>query len=132
MFGRHGEMEKIIAFLLRPCSLPGVLPITGTPEVGKKTLVEHVRADDRVRKQFALITHFCGDELGDGEYGLNPEHQEGRNMSRAAMGHREFAGAPDEASWRRFYSFVSNSNRASKIIVISGTEQVTTQEQGRH
>ncbi|RCV24102.1 hypothetical protein SETIT_5G057500v2 [Setaria italica] len=126
MFGRHGEMERVIEFLLRPCSLPGVLPITGPPEVGKKTLVEHVCADDRVRKQFPLITHLCGDELGDGEYDLIPEHQEHVPSGGGSLIIVEFAGAPDASAWRRFYSSVSNSDKSSKIIVISQTEQVST------
>lgn len=126
MFGRHGEMDRVIEFLLRPCSLPGVLPITGPPEVGKKTLVENVCADDRVRKKFPLITHLCGDELGDGEYGLSPEHQEHVPTGGGSLIIVEFAGAPDASAWRRFYSSVSNRNRASKIIVISRTEQVST------
>ncbi|KAL6850545.1 hypothetical protein ACP4OV_021172 [Aristida adscensionis] len=68
-----GDMKEFV-FLLQPCSFPGVLPITGPPDVGKKTLVEHVCADERVRRRFSLITRLCEDDLEDGDYGLSPEH----------------------------------------------------------
>ncbi|XP_062208787.1 uncharacterized protein LOC133910296 [Phragmites australis] len=125
MLGRHREKERVVEFLLQPCSLPGVLPITGPPEVGKKTLVEHVCTDERVRRRFPLITHLCGDDLGDGEYLLSPEHRE-HVPGKGSLIIVEFAGEPDEAAWRRFYSSISKTDGSSKIIAISRTEQVST------
>uniref|UniRef100_A0A0A9EM92 Disease resistance N-terminal domain-containing protein n=1 Tax=Arundo donax TaxID=35708 RepID=A0A0A9EM92_ARUDO len=59
MFGRQAEMEKIISFLLQPVpprvdSLQ-VLQIIGPPRVGKSTLVEHIRYDERVHDHFSSI-----------------------------------------------------------------------------
>ncbi|KAL6627631.1 hypothetical protein ACP70R_031357 [Stipagrostis hirtigluma subsp. patula] len=132
VFGRHSEKERVIEFLLRPCSLPGVLPITGPPEVGKKTLVEHVCADERVRRRFSLITRLSDDDLGDGDYGLNPEHREHAPAPGGGLLFIvEFAGEPDEAAWRRFYSSVRKADSSSKIIAISRREQVSTLATGQ-
>jgi hypothetical protein len=42
---------------------PDVLPIIGGTIVGKKTLVAHVRDDERVRSRFSSVLHLNGDDL---------------------------------------------------------------------
>uniref|UniRef100_A0A0D3ELW4 Disease resistance N-terminal domain-containing protein n=1 Tax=Oryza barthii TaxID=65489 RepID=A0A0D3ELW4_9ORYZ len=85
MFGRQVEKEQVVNFLLRPaCSSagdpnPGVLPVVGGREVGKRTLVEHVCIDERVRQHFAKIHRLSSDDLtaaGDEDeyrrFGIDP------------------------------------------------------------
>lgn len=116
MFGRHMEREHLICFLLQPApdSELDVLPIIGPHEVGKRTLVEHVCLDERVRERFAKIHRLCSDDL-DALQGL---------MNAAAQRSliiMDFAGGDkDEESWRGFRSsFLRRVHRDSKIIIIS-------------
>ncbi|EAY77639.1 hypothetical protein OsI_32680 [Oryza sativa Indica Group] len=64
MFGRHTEKQRLLNFLLEynpPGVQPAVLPIIGALGVGKKTLVAHVCADERVQSQFSSILHLNED-----------------------------------------------------------------------
>jgi hypothetical protein len=68
MFGRHAEKERIVNFLLRPCSSSSldVLPVVGVHNVGKRTLVEHACREEKVqRKNFPHILRFSSVDLHD-------------------------------------------------------------------
>jgi hypothetical protein len=54
MFGRHAENERIVNFLLHPCSSSSldVLPVVGVHNVGKRTLVEHACREEKVQGTF--------------------------------------------------------------------------------
>jgi hypothetical protein len=54
MFGRHAEKERIVNFLLHPCSSSSldVLPVVGVHNVGKRTLVEHACREEKVQGTF--------------------------------------------------------------------------------
>ncbi|CAO2198450.1 unnamed protein product, partial [Urochloa humidicola] len=70
MFGRQMEKEHIISFLLQPAQDLEVLPVIGPHEVGKRTLVEHVWLEERVRNHFAKIHRLCSDDLDVQSQGL--------------------------------------------------------------
>lgn len=65
MFGRRVERQQVLNILMQdnPTRVPTVLPIIGGCRVGKKTLVESVCADERIRSRFSSILHFSGDEI---------------------------------------------------------------------
>ncbi|KAK3160720.1 hypothetical protein QOZ80_1BG0063510 [Eleusine coracana subsp. coracana] len=69
MFGRQMEKEEVIGFLLKPSQELDVLPIIGPPDVGKRTLVEHVCLDERVRERFTEIHRLRSDELDVDSHG---------------------------------------------------------------
>lgn len=124
MFGRQMEKEHIIDFLLQPCSFGdpnlGVFPVIGPPEVGKRTLVEHVCIEERVRRHFSRIQRLSSNDLmGDHEHqGLNTGTSSAKSLFVI-----DLAGDVDEESWRRFRSSIRQTNRDSKIIIISRTEK---------
>ncbi|EAY73348.1 hypothetical protein OsI_01225 [Oryza sativa Indica Group] len=125
MFGRQVEKEQVVDFLLRPaCSSagdpnPGVLPVVGGREVGKRTLVEHVCIDERVRQHFAKIHRLSSDDLtaaGDEDeyrrFGIDP--------SSRCLVVVDLVGDVDEEPWRRLCASV---RRDSKVIVICRTAE---------
>uniref|UniRef100_A0A0E0I024 Rx N-terminal domain-containing protein n=1 Tax=Oryza nivara TaxID=4536 RepID=A0A0E0I024_ORYNI len=109
MFGRQMEKEQIVDFLLRPaCSSagdpnPGVLPVVGGPEVGKRTLVEHVCIDERVRQYFAKIHRLSSDDLMAA--GDDDEHRSfGIDPSSRSLVVADVFGDVEEEPWRRLCS----------------------------
>ncbi|KAL6845060.1 hypothetical protein ACP4OV_024555 [Aristida adscensionis] len=136
MFGRQTEKEMIINFLLQP-SAPtgdpnrGVLPIIGPTRVGKSTLVEHVCLDERVRRHFASIILFTGDDLGAGNLAAFSssgvvKHQDltapscGRSLAII-----ELTGDMDEETWGSLYtSAANNMGHGSKIIITSRSNKI--------
>ncbi|XP_052140085.1 uncharacterized protein LOC127759910 [Oryza glaberrima] len=119
------EKEQVVDFLLRPaCSSagdpnPGVLPVVGGREVGKRTLVEHVCIDERVRQHFAKIHRLSSDDLtaaGDEDeyrrFGIDP--------SSRCLVVVDLVGDVDEEPWRRLCASV---RRDSKVIVICRTAE---------
>ncbi|XP_062205264.1 putative disease resistance protein RGA4 [Phragmites australis] len=119
MFGRLTEKQKLLNFLLdhNPPGAPAVLPIIGGLAFGKKTLVAHVCADERVRSHFSSILHLNGDNF------LTVLGHE-----RAILGMQlvvvEFVSEVDDVDWKAFYSFVTRTNRRSKVIIISKLERL--------
>ncbi|CAL4964391.1 unnamed protein product [Urochloa decumbens] len=121
MFGRQMEKEHIVSFLLQPARDLEVLPIIGPHEVGKRTLVEHVCLEERVRERFAKIRRLCSDDL-------DVRSQESLHASIDSAERSLFVidlagGDKDEDRWRGFQSFVRRrAHGESKIIIISRTE----------
>uniref|UniRef100_A0A0E0FJJ6 Disease resistance N-terminal domain-containing protein n=1 Tax=Oryza nivara TaxID=4536 RepID=A0A0E0FJJ6_ORYNI len=98
---------------------PGVLPVVGGREVGKRTLVEHVCIDERVRQHFAKIHRLSSDDLtaaGDEDeyrrFGIDP--------SSRCLVVVDLVGDVDEEPWRRLCASV---RRDSKVIVICRTAE---------
>ncbi|WVZ61547.1 hypothetical protein U9M48_011404 [Paspalum notatum var. saurae] len=112
MFGRQMELQRVINFLLHEeppvhCDF-GVLPIVGPGKVGKSTLVEHVRCDER------------------GE-GSRIKHQHGGSSSEEKiLVIIELVGDIDEGAWRWLHSSASQSRipRGSKVIITSRSENI--------
>ncbi|KAK3159988.1 hypothetical protein QOZ80_1BG0053840 [Eleusine coracana subsp. coracana] len=125
MFGRQMEKEEIISFLTRPSQDLEVLPIIGPHEVGKRTMVEHVCLDDRVRERFAKIHCISSDELDDLQ---SPDHHWSLFDDFAAKSLMviDMVGNDMDAeeSWRKFHSAVSRqAHRGRKILIISRMEE---------
>ncbi|CAO2207759.1 unnamed protein product [Urochloa humidicola] len=126
MFGRHSEKEQIITFLLHPARDSDVLPIIGPYKVGKRTLVEHVCLDKRVREHFVKFHRLNGDDLDLQSHGH--EHHlsliDGNARSLIVIDLADDDCDPaDEERWRRFHSSVRRrAHRESKIILICGPE----------
>ncbi|XP_047074073.1 uncharacterized protein LOC124683636 [Lolium rigidum] len=119
MFGRHVEKQQILGFLLRhdePTRRPAVLPVTGCRGVGKKTLVAHVCADERVRSYFASILHLKGDGLSRI---TDHERLPGRTLVVV-----EFVSGVDGDDWTEFYSSVRSMGRGSKVIIFGRDEKL--------
>ncbi|KAM0837561.1 hypothetical protein ACQ4PT_061562 [Festuca glaucescens] len=119
MFGRHVEKQQILGFLLRhdePARPPAVLPVTGCRGVGKKTLVAHVCADERVRSYFASILHLRGDGLSRI---TDHERLPGRTLVVV-----EFVSGVDGDDWTEFYSSVGSMGRGSKVIIFGRDEKL--------
>ncbi|KAJ1256489.1 hypothetical protein BS78_K013600 [Paspalum vaginatum] len=118
MFGRHTEKQKLLNFLLQrsPDGAPAVLPVIGSFAVGKKTLVAHVCADERVRSQFPSILHLKGENI------LSIVHHE-KALLGMALVVIEFILEIDGVEWEEFYSFVTRTNRSIKVIIISTHER---------
>ncbi|KAL6849886.1 hypothetical protein ACP4OV_020513 [Aristida adscensionis] len=123
MFGRQMEKEQIVGFLLQqPAQFLEVLPIIGPHEVGKRTLVEHVCLDKRVRQHFAKIHHLRSDDLDP----QNHDHHEGLvDTAARSLFVIDFAvDAGEEEPWRRFHqSLRRRGHGESKILLISTTER---------
>ncbi|CAL5002736.1 unnamed protein product [Urochloa decumbens] len=133
MFGRHVEREQIINFLFEKDddfatqTLP-VLPIIGRHRSGKKTLMENVCSDQRVRSHFSLIFLLDGDDL-EGEMLEAPflACREGVIITNHDLQLKkcllviEFAFIVDVESWTIFYNRVNNlmKGTGSKIMIIS-------------
>ncbi|TVU22424.1 hypothetical protein EJB05_32118, partial [Eragrostis curvula] len=134
MFGRQMEMEEIIGFLLsQPSSQDlDVLPIVGPRGVGKRTLVEHVCLDERVRQRFAKIHRLSSDELTD-DLRLVDVDVTVRSLMVVYIADDDGADAAEE-SWQRFHSAAVRLRRGahssgSKVIVISRTEAHSSSSQ---
>ncbi|CAD6212310.1 unnamed protein product [Miscanthus lutarioriparius] len=119
MFGRHAEKQKLLNFLLQPNpsddrAPPPVLPIIGALAVGKKTLVAHVCADERVRSKFASILHLNGDNF------LTIVDHEKALVGMSSLVVVELVSDVDDVKWNEFYSFVTRATSTrSKVIIIS-------------
>ncbi|KAF0919505.1 hypothetical protein E2562_029624 [Oryza meyeriana var. granulata] len=131
MFGWQVEMEQIIGFLLRPsCSSagdpnPGVLPVVGGREVGKRTLVEHVCIDERVRQYFTKIHRLSSDDLTAA--GDEDEHRSfGIDPSARSLVVVDLVGDVEEEPWRRLCSSVRRENGDSKVVIICRTAEHAT------
>lgn len=123
MFGRHSEKQKLLSFLLQHNNPPGdqalaVLPIIGGAGVGKKTLVAHVCADERVRSRFSSILHLNG-------HNLLTILDHGRTMFGTKLIVIEFASDVGEDEWKKFHSFLIGMSTGSKIIIISKLKRLT-------
>ncbi|KAL6849891.1 hypothetical protein ACP4OV_020518 [Aristida adscensionis] len=122
MFGRQMEKEQIIGFLLqKPAQDLEVLPIIGPHEVGKRTLVEHVCLDERVRQHFSKIHHLRSDDLDLPSWSLLDPTTRSLIVIDLAGGD---AYDEEEKAWRRFNSSMRRRGHSeSKIILISRTER---------
>ncbi|CAO2203081.1 unnamed protein product [Urochloa humidicola] len=117
MFGRQLEKEQIVSFLLQPAQNLEVLPIIGPHEIGKRTLVEHVCLDERVRQRFAKIHRLCSDDLDVQSKGLIDSAERSLFVIDLAGGDK------DDERWRRFRSSVRRrAHGESRIIIITRTE----------
>ncbi|KAK3159989.1 hypothetical protein QOZ80_1BG0053850 [Eleusine coracana subsp. coracana] len=124
MFGRQMEKEAIVSFLLQPARDLAVLPIIGPHDVGKRTLVEHVCLDERVRVRFTEIHRLSSHDL------RSPEHHYWSLFDFTARSLTVIdiinTDADAEESWRTFHSAIlrrrTHGGRGSKIIVIGRTE----------
>uniref|UniRef100_A0A0D9XHL0 Uncharacterized protein n=1 Tax=Leersia perrieri TaxID=77586 RepID=A0A0D9XHL0_9ORYZ len=114
MFGRHTEKQRVLNFLLEysPPGEPSVLPIVGSLAVGKKTLVAHVCADERVQSRFSSILHMNEDDL------LRIAHHD-TLLAGKMLVVIEFISDVDDMSWKEFYTSLSRMNEGSKVIIIS-------------
>uniref|UniRef100_A0A0E0M5A1 Disease resistance N-terminal domain-containing protein n=1 Tax=Oryza punctata TaxID=4537 RepID=A0A0E0M5A1_ORYPU len=114
MLGRHTEKQRLLNFLLEynPPGLPAVLPIVGGLAVGKKTLVAHVCADERVQSQFSSILHLNEDDL------LRIAHSD-TLLSGKMLVVVEFVSDLNEKNWEEFYSSLAQMKEGSKVITIS-------------
>uniref|UniRef100_A0A0E0B7M3 Disease resistance N-terminal domain-containing protein n=1 Tax=Oryza glumipatula TaxID=40148 RepID=A0A0E0B7M3_9ORYZ len=114
IFGRHTEKQRLLNFLLEYNSqgLPPVLPIIGSLAVGKKTLVAHVCADERVQSQFSSILHLNEDDL------LRLAHSD-TLLSGKMLVVVEFVSDLNEKNWEEFYTSLTQMNQGSKVITIS-------------
>ncbi|CAO2191722.1 unnamed protein product [Urochloa humidicola] len=137
MFGRHVEREQIINFLLEKDgdsaneALP-VLPIIGRHRSGKKTLMENVCSDERVRNHFSFVSLLDGDDL-EGEMLEAPflSWREGVIITNHELQLKtclfviEFAFSVDVESWTIFYKRANNlmKGTGSKIVIISSTKE---------
>lgn len=119
MFGRHTEKQMLFNFLLQhnPDDAPAVLPIVGGLAVGKKTLVAHVCADERIRSQFPSIFHLNGQNF----LSIVDHEKAMLEMSLLVV---EFVSDVDDREWKEFYSFVRRTNRRSKVVIISELERL--------
>ncbi|TVU40171.1 hypothetical protein EJB05_13622, partial [Eragrostis curvula] len=124
MFGLQMEKEEIISFLSRPSQDLDILPIIGPHEVGKRTLVEHVCLDEKVRERFVKIHRLSSNHLDD--FHIHEHHHRSlldfteRSLIVIDVDDRD---ADVEESWRRFRSAVCHrALRGSKVIVISRKE----------
>ncbi|XBI97586.1 hypothetical protein VPH35_017927 [Triticum aestivum] len=117
MFSRHAEKQKLLSFLLEHNNPPGdhaptVLPIIGGFGVGKKTLVAHVYADERVRSRFSSTLHLNGDNLL-----TILDH--GGAMFDMMLVVIEFSSDISDDEWKKFHLFLVRMSRGSKIIIVS-------------
>ncbi|KAL6640840.1 hypothetical protein ACP70R_021963 [Stipagrostis hirtigluma subsp. patula] len=124
MFGRHAEKEQVINFLLcsdtHACQKLGILPIIGPHRVGKKTLVQHVCKDERVRNCFPHILIFKGDDLKNIELTANLKAASGKCLFVI-----EFSWDLDVAAWTKFESCLQKvAGAGSKIVLIGRTHEV--------
>jgi hypothetical protein len=95
---------------------PAVLPVIGGTAVGKKTLVAHACADERVRSRFSSILHLNEDNL--------MRIDQGRTMFGMMLVVIEFASDVGDDESKQFQSFVMRMGRGSKIIIISRLQRL--------
>ncbi|XP_006661619.1 uncharacterized protein LOC102715051 [Oryza brachyantha] len=115
MFGRHTEKQRLLNFLLEynpPGLQPAVLPIIGGLAVGKKTLVAHVCADERVQSQFSSVLRLNEDDL------LRLA-QSDTLLSGKLLVVLEFLSDVNEKNWDDFFAFLAKLKKGSKLITIS-------------
>ncbi|XP_066311157.1 putative disease resistance protein RGA4 [Miscanthus floridulus] len=126
MFGRHSEKEQIINFLLQTCdSSLRVLPIVGPPEIGKRTLVEHVYKEEMVRKQFSQIVHINSNGMNQLVTDVHGSSElvvsDARSLIVVDLGHDG-----DDAAWRRIRSLICQTyGDKSRVLLISTAEEVS-------
>uniref|UniRef100_A0A0D9XHM9 F-box domain-containing protein n=1 Tax=Leersia perrieri TaxID=77586 RepID=A0A0D9XHM9_9ORYZ len=116
MFGRHTEKQRLLNFLLEynpPSVQPAVLPIVGGLAVGKKTLVAHVCADERVQSQFCSVLHLNEDDL------LRIAQNCHSLLAGKLLVIVEFVSDVNEMNWQEFYTSLAQMNGGSKVITIS-------------
>ncbi|KAL6627630.1 hypothetical protein ACP70R_031356 [Stipagrostis hirtigluma subsp. patula] len=129
MFGRQLEKEQIIGFLLQPAHDLGVLPVIGPHDVGKRTLVEHVCLDERVRQHFTKIHRLTGDDLEQSLSNDHEHHGSSMDATERSLIVIDLAGGggdadEEEETWRRFRSSVRRrAHGESKIVLISRAER---------
>ncbi|CAO2180416.1 unnamed protein product [Urochloa humidicola] len=130
MFGRQMEKEQIMSFLLQPAAQDfGVLPVIGPHEVGKRTLVEHVCLDERVRDHFARIHRLSAEHLDDLQSHEHPGSSldlTARSLIMVDLSDYSDGNIYEEVEerWRRLLSSLRHRvHRESKIIVISEAEK---------
>ncbi|XP_040375952.1 putative disease resistance protein RGA4 isoform X2 [Oryza brachyantha] len=132
MFGRQAEQERVINFLLQPqhpCARGiDVLPIIGPGRVGKRTLVEHVCHDERVRKYFTIV--FYGpDSIGGGDMELLADNGVIKHRNPASTEQLlviiELVNDMDDKTWRRILHSL-RGNHVSKIILTSRSNKIAT------
>ncbi|CAL4947715.1 unnamed protein product [Urochloa decumbens] len=128
MFGRQAEMEKIISFFLQP-EPPGtksleVLPIIGSPRVGKSTLVEHVCYDARVRSHFSTIILCSGDPTAPEGSGVVKKQTHGSHGRSLVVVELADELVLDERKCKNFYSSKKHMPPGSKVIVTSRSDNI--------
>jgi hypothetical protein len=118
MFGRQTEKQQVINFLLQhnPLGSPSVLPIIGGAVVGKKSLVEHVWNDEKVRSNYSSLLHINGDNFRR----IDNESTSGKTMVVVT-----FASHVDDEKWKSFYQAVTCISAEIKIIIVSRMESLT-------
>ena len=109
-----------------------VLPIIGRHRSGKKTLMESVCRDERVRGHFSWISFLDGDDL-EGEMLETTITSRGEGMLitnhdlqlKRCLFIVEFALNVDQESWGMFYRRASNlmKGSGSKIVIISSLRE---------
>ncbi|PAN09258.1 hypothetical protein PAHAL_2G008900 [Panicum hallii] len=134
MFGRQMEMERVINFLLHEeppvhCNF-GILPIVGPGKVGKTTLVEHVRRDERVRSNFSHVIYLSDNDFREEKQlkimdGSRIKHQRGDSDEEKFLVIAELVGNIDEGAWGRLHSACQSSiPRGSKVIITHRSENI--------
>lgn len=131
------EREQIIRSLLEVDGDDGldVLPIIGRHRSGKKTLMENVCSDERVRRHFSMISLLDGDDF-EGEMLQAPFNflswREGVVITNHDLKLKrclfviEFAFSVDQEAWQMFYNHATNlmmGTGGSKIVIISSLKQ---------
>ncbi|KAL6599301.1 hypothetical protein ACP70R_045795 [Stipagrostis hirtigluma subsp. patula] len=134
MFGRHVEREKIIQFLFRarsPCigTVVDVLPIISEPWIGKRTLVENVCNDERVKTCFSFVVNLDIKDLESGS--LTAERMSWASekdfQSSKSLVIIEITSVVDDMTWRRFYlNACKYMAPGSKIILISTRKEAAS------
>ncbi|CAL4964390.1 unnamed protein product [Urochloa decumbens] len=127
LFGRQMEKEQIMSFLLQPAQDFEVLPIIGPHEVGKRTLVEHVCLEERVRDHFAKIHRLSGEHL---DLQSHEHHGSALDLTVRSLilvdlsDYSDGDAYEEEEQWRRLLASLRHrAHRESKIIIISGAEK---------
>ncbi|KAF8779673.1 hypothetical protein HU200_002423 [Digitaria exilis] len=115
MFGRHVEKQQVINILLQDPEehgTPTVLPIIGGCRVGKKTLVNYVCQNERIKSYFSSIMFLNGYNISRMDTG---KLQDGRVLAVI-----EFVTDVNDDDWVKFYSTVKHTAcDGSKVIIIS-------------
>ncbi|KAF8674831.1 hypothetical protein HU200_047962 [Digitaria exilis] len=115
MFGRHVEKQQVINILLQDPEehgTPTVLPIIGGCRVGKKTLVNYVCQNERIKSYFSSIMFLNGYNISRMDTG---KLQNGRVLAVI-----EFVTDVNDDDWVKFYSTVKHTAcDGSKVIIIS-------------
>ncbi|CAL4957406.1 unnamed protein product [Urochloa decumbens] len=94
-----------------------VLPVIGPHEVGKRTLVEHVCLEERVRDRFGKIHRLCSDDLDVQSQGSIDTAQRSLIIIDLAGGDKD-----EERCSGFLWSIRRRAHMESKIIIISRTE----------